>query len=281
MNTKTPKTALAALIATGLILTGCAEPASATPPPATPTTTESAAPETPEAPAPIRIAVIGDSITSWNPPYLGDPGQSWVTTATSDAMPLVGGWALPGAPIADMEANLTYAPADVFVIMAGTNDLQIKLPTKVTKKVTVKVKKTIKVKRHGKWVKKKVTRKVKKNVTTTVMKTVKQGTPVAARLAALDRMAAKMHAEHTVILATPPFGYDWALGAQWNAQLKAYAADRGFEFVDPWVNLRTGNSWTPGTVRPDKVHPTPASAAIAGAVIRDAITGIVQGEEVP
>lgn len=250
---------IVALIAAGMFL---AAPAKADEPELAPT-------------VPVRVSVIGDSITSWNPPYAGDPRQSWTATATSDTMPLVGGWAEPGAPIALMEKHLTYTPSDVFVMMAGTNDLQIQTPVKVTKKITVKVKKTIKVKRHGHWVKKKVTRKVKKTVTTTVLKTVKQATPVAARLAALDRMAEEMHAPHTVVLAVPPFGYDWAQGAQWNAQLKAYAEDRGFEFVDPWVDLRDGNSWKPGAHRGDKVHPSPASAAIAGEVIRDAIAAIV------
>jgi lysophospholipase L1-like esterase len=77
-----------------------------------------------EASGPIRLAVIGDSITSWAPPYAGERAQSWVFSATSNAVPLVGGWARPGATIADMRAALgPVDDVDVLVVMAGTNDV--------------------------------------------------------------------------------------------------------------------------------------------------------------
>lgn len=86
-------------------------------------------PATPPADEPLRLAVVGDSITAWSPAYHGDIAQSWVTTASTDTLPLVGGWARPGATLGEMEAAVTRADdADVLVIMGGTNDLYKGVP---------------------------------------------------------------------------------------------------------------------------------------------------------
>lgn len=72
---------------------------------------------------PLTMAVVGDSISSWNPPFMGLPEQSWVTTASA-SIPLEGGWARPGARLDEMLANVEPAPdAYVLVVMGGTNDI--------------------------------------------------------------------------------------------------------------------------------------------------------------
>lgn len=74
----------------------------------------------------IRMAAVGDSITAADSPDIdgGDPGpQSWVSYAAGPNVEYVGGWAVWGAPTAEMAEGIT-APfdADVLVILAGTND---------------------------------------------------------------------------------------------------------------------------------------------------------------
>lgn len=181
-------------------------------------------------PPPVRIAVVGDSITSWDPPFKGIKGQSWVFTATSYRIQLVGGWAYPGATIARMESNLTHADADVFLMLVGTNDLE--LPS-----------------------------------------IGRAGTPVMDRFATMDRMVATMGAKTTMVVAVPPWGHGYEFSNLWNMQLRDYAAARNFRFIDPWVGVRDATgAWLPGADRGDRVHPSPTSAAIAGGLIKRALS---------
>ncbi|WP_022919278.1 SGNH/GDSL hydrolase family protein [Ruania albidiflava] len=80
----------------------------------------------------LTIAVVGDSITVGSDPTFA-PGQvsedSWVRYAVGDPVELTGGWARWGATTAEMAAAVEPVPADVLVIMAGTNDLAAGTPT--------------------------------------------------------------------------------------------------------------------------------------------------------
>jgi acyl-CoA thioesterase-1 len=84
------------------------------------------------------FAVVGDSITAGGTAEAdstaGDQVQgdaSWVPAAEqASGLDLVAGWAVPGATTAQMLAGVTTGdwPADVLVVMAGTNDLVRGLP---------------------------------------------------------------------------------------------------------------------------------------------------------
>lgn len=95
------------------------------PPPATAAAIEALkATPTPTA-EPIRLAVVGDSITEANSPdfnngRIGD--ISWLTPVLGDSITFAGGWADGGAPTETIAANVTPYDADVLVIAAGTND---------------------------------------------------------------------------------------------------------------------------------------------------------------
>jgi hypothetical protein len=114
----------AAVIVAATVTAGC------TPLPAAQPTLEWE-PVAAHAPAPTcaGVAIVGDSITSWEPPYRLDPAQTWVTTAVADGLDHRGGWARPGARLDQMLANVTPAPnACYLVIMGGTNDVVAGIP---------------------------------------------------------------------------------------------------------------------------------------------------------
>lgn len=80
----------------------------------------------------LTFAVVGDSLTAG----LGEPLDgvrvrgtgSWVPAAQQPDVRLVGGWAVPGATTADMRAGFVPVPADVLVVLGGTNDLLEQVP---------------------------------------------------------------------------------------------------------------------------------------------------------
>jgi lysophospholipase L1-like esterase len=117
--------AIAAVIVAASITAGAVQP------PAAPHTAPTWAPvvEQPEAPTCAGVAIVGDSITSWDPPYRKDPGQTWVTTAIAAGIDHRGGWARPGARLDEMLANVTASPDVCYlIVMGGTNDVVAGIP---------------------------------------------------------------------------------------------------------------------------------------------------------
>lgn len=113
------RTALTLLIFIGL--SGCAQ---ASPTRNASTVSESAEASVAEERCIDGVAVVGDSITSWDPPYSGTADQSWVTTAVASGMMLNGGWAYPGATLGEMSASVQPSTGTCFlVVMGGTNDI--------------------------------------------------------------------------------------------------------------------------------------------------------------
>jgi lysophospholipase L1-like esterase len=69
---------------------------------------------------------VGDSITAGAGPgdRLEFPGPTgWVSGETAERLVGRGGWAVAGAITADMVSNVGRTPADVLVLLGGTNDL--------------------------------------------------------------------------------------------------------------------------------------------------------------
>jgi hypothetical protein len=84
------------------------------------------APEQSTAPsaAPIRVAVVGDSLSAGRSRFLGNglDDESWMTYANGDGIEFVGGWARAGArPDQMADAVRPIAHVDVLVVLAGTN----------------------------------------------------------------------------------------------------------------------------------------------------------------
>lgn len=76
------------------------------------------------APAPLRVAVVGDSLSAGRSMFLGNglDDESWMTYAQGDGITFAGGWARAGATPADMAAAVQPIPdVDVVVVLAGTN----------------------------------------------------------------------------------------------------------------------------------------------------------------
>ena len=180
---------------------------------------------------PVKVAHFGDSVTSWQPAYGNDWRQSWVYWASSNEFPAVGGWAQPGATLAQMAVNATDTGAQVVTIMGGTNDLPI-------------------------------------------LAQGKPGTPRPSMLASIDLIVAKTTPEQVVILAVPPFGWNYHESNVWNTELAAHAQSRGWRFLDPWTGLRDpGGAWWPGTST-DLVHPAPAYTWHPGGLIFTFLRGL-------
>lgn len=74
--------------------------------------------------APIRVAVVGDSLSAGSSGFLGNglDAGSWMTYAQGGRVEYVGGWAHAGATPEQMAAAVRpINDVDVLVILAGTN----------------------------------------------------------------------------------------------------------------------------------------------------------------
>lgn len=103
-------------------------PPSAVPPPAVPSSVSRPA-GLPG--APLRVVVVGDSVTAADSGSVAEgrfgPG-SWAYTADQDGVDVIGGWAVKGATTEAMAGGVGPANADTLVIMGGTNDVLQGLP---------------------------------------------------------------------------------------------------------------------------------------------------------
>lgn len=107
-----------------------------------------------------------------------------------------------------------------------------------------------------------------------IMALGKPGTPKVQMLASIDQIVAIESPEVVVILAVPPFGWNYHESNVWNQQLREHAALRGWEFFDPWVGLRDPNgAWWPGTSN-DLVHPGPAYTWHPGGLVYSHLLGM-------
>ncbi|MFJ4297484.1 SGNH/GDSL hydrolase family protein [Curtobacterium sp. NPDC089689] len=74
--------------------------------------------------APLRVAVVGDSLSAGRSRFLGNglDDEAWMAYADGDGIEYVGGWARSGATPDEMaEAVQPIDAVDVLVVLAGTN----------------------------------------------------------------------------------------------------------------------------------------------------------------
>lgn len=84
---------------------------------------------------PIRVAVVGDSISEANSDDFdaGDVGDgSWVRYAAGDGLAFAGGHAVGGETTGQLLDGVTAVPSDVLVMLAGTNDSGQRIPFDTT-----------------------------------------------------------------------------------------------------------------------------------------------------
>lgn len=103
------------------------------------------------------------------------------------------------------------------------------------------------------------------------MGTPRWATPMGERIACVDLIVVQSQAQRVVLLAASPRDMDGRLPgdpqwvADWNAQLQALAAVRGWDYFDMWSTLRAADGqWVEGMTT-DGVHPTDEGQRIAGA----------------
>lgn len=74
--------------------------------------------------APLRVAIVGDSLSAGRSRFLGNglDDEAWMSYANGDGIEFVGGWARAGATPDEMAAAVQpIRDVDVLVILAGTN----------------------------------------------------------------------------------------------------------------------------------------------------------------
>lgn len=78
---------------------------------------------------PVRVAIVGDSLTAGGGrtiPEMGLDQNTWMTYAEGDGVNWVGGWAKGGTTVQIMADNVTpVRDVDTLVLMAGTNDVRL------------------------------------------------------------------------------------------------------------------------------------------------------------
>lgn len=176
----------------------------------------------PSTPAPLRVAVVGDSLSAGRSLFLGNglDDKSWMTYAQGDGIEFVGGWARSGATPDQMaEAVEPLGSVDVLVVLAGTN-------------------------------------------------AVRDGRTVADETRAYEQIAEVVHARRVLVSAIPPYRAHAQAALDYNRDLRTFAEQEGWTWVDPWGGARDGDAWAEG-FSVDGVHPAgPDQYAVLGHAFR-------------
>ncbi|MCD2444040.1 SGNH/GDSL hydrolase family protein [Agromyces sp. SYSU K20354] len=93
-----------------------------------PSEAPSVAPPTRQPSLPVRVAIVGDSLTAGGGARLLSEGldsRTWMTYAKGDGIEYAGGWAMGGSTVETMAENVRpIVDVDVLVLMGGTNDVR-------------------------------------------------------------------------------------------------------------------------------------------------------------
>lgn len=96
---------------------------------AEPTPSPSAEPPLRPLSLPVRVAIVGDSLTAGGGARLLSEGldsRTWMTYAEGGGIVYAGGWAMGGSTVQTMAENVRpIADVDVLVLMGGTNDVRL------------------------------------------------------------------------------------------------------------------------------------------------------------
>lgn len=107
----------------------------------------------------------------------------------------------------------------------------------------------------------------------------REGVEFPQHTANLDEIARKIPADHTVLIAMPPMQKLAATGEipERNALLAGFAADRGWNWLDPWgaYSIAQPYSWADPAMAKDGIHPTEAIQHEVGVAITNYLHGIV------
>jgi hypothetical protein len=99
-------------------------------------------------------------------------------------------------------------------------------------------------------------------------------TALTGVLADIDAMVDTAGARTVLLAAIPPDDGYAVEAAEFNVALERHAADRGWGFLDPWVDYRADGKWVAG-FSGDGIHPTADAAQVAGGLIAAAIRELV------
>ena len=102
-----------------------------------------------------------------------------------------------------------------------------------------------------------------------------RGVPEATTLAEVSRIADTVGAPNVAVSAIAPLDYDPDAAVALNASMQAFAAQRGWLFVDPWVTLRSPDgTWVPA-YRTDGLHTSAEGYAVAAGHIAAQLSELV------
>jgi len=99
-----------------------------------------------------------------------------------------------------------------------------------------------------------------------------QGIPFEDSAVNYDRIVAAAGSMRVVVSSIPPRDDNPAIATEYNNQLAALAADRGWAFIDASAGLRSGDRYSDGLTT-DGIHPTEQGAEILGGALTSAILG--------
>jgi lysophospholipase L1-like esterase len=102
---------------------------------------------------------------------------------------------------------------------------------------------------------------------------VASGLPFDSCAVNLRSIVATVGAPRVVVSAIPPIDFAPSLATEFNARLRALAAEAGWEFVDAMAGIRDDDGRFAPRMSLDGVHPTVEAAQVMGGAIRAHLLG--------